>query len=83
MPLDNSTTYINPMLITVSTVANLRLVSIQLVDGALALLTDGLAGGTAAFYRYDVDDTQADNGTTIVKPASVTNGRWLRCGGTL
>ena len=27
--------------------------------------------------------TTADNGTTIIKPASQTTGRWMRCGGTL
>ena len=83
MPSLTTDTYVSPDITVAASVAALRLVDTRLANKQLALLTDQLAGGTAAWYIFDNDDTQADNGSTIIKPASVTNGRWLRCGGTL
>ena len=83
MPSLTADTYVSPDITVAATIAALRLVDVRLADNQLALLTDSLAGGTAAWYIFDSANVQADNGGTIVKPASLTTGRWLRCGGTL
>jgi hypothetical protein len=33
--------------------------------------------GGQGFYVYNASSTATDNGTTVIKPTSVTNGRWL------
>lgn len=86
MPLITTNTYVSPNIIVTDTVANLRLVDMQLCDNAVAFLHDNTAGGTAALYKYESSSSSADNGSTIIKPDSVSAsaaGRWLRGGGAL
>lgn len=86
MPQITANTYVGPNWIIAASVATVRAVDLQLCANSVVLMTDSLAGGTAAFYIYSASSTAADNGSTTLKPDSVSAsaaGRWMRCGGTL
>ena len=53
MPSLTADTYVSPDITVAATIAALRLVDVRLADNQLALLTDSLAGGTAAWYIFD------------------------------